>query len=98
MKLYYGGCGDYKVFTVAENLDEAKKKLGVKIGAPFLPIEADEISTVDGYSIVSLAPHQPAEAPKTPEKRMMHCKKCDFETDNLGEMGKHYREFHPKGG
>ena len=52
MKLYYGGFGDYRVFAVAENEQEAIDVIGKKINAPFLPVTVEEISEVDGYSVV----------------------------------------------
>ena len=51
LKLYYGGFGDFFVFTVAENEASAISQIGKKINAPFLPITAQEISEVDGYRI-----------------------------------------------
>jgi hypothetical protein len=51
MKLYYGGYGDYKEFTVAENDEEAIKKIGIKINAPFLPITVQAIENVDGHCL-----------------------------------------------
>lgn len=30
------------------------------------------------------------------EIKVMHCKKCDFTTDNNGAMMAHYRKEHPK--
>jgi hypothetical protein len=32
------------------------------------------------------------------EIKFMHCKKCDFETDNSGLLMAHYRKSHPKEG
>lgn len=52
MKLYYGGFGDYKTFTVAPDNQSAIESIGKKINAPFLPVTVEEISEVDGFSIV----------------------------------------------
>lgn len=52
MKLYYGGFGDYKTFTVAEDEQKAIESIGKKINAPFLPVTVEEISEVDGFAIV----------------------------------------------
>lgn len=34
----------------------------------------------------------------TDEIKLRHCKKCDFTCETQGELLKHYREAHPKGG
>jgi ribosomal protein S4 len=111
IKLYYGGFGDYRVFAVAENEQEAIDVIGKKINAPFLPVTVEEISEVDGYSVcvgVESAKNSvetPAEAEKTAESAepteeaaQRHCKKCDFTCETQGELLKHYRECHPKEG
>ena len=106
LKLYYGGFGDFFVFTVAENEASAITKIGEKINAPFLPITAQEISEVDGYAISFCGCDVKTEAPisETPQEietidevSMRHCKKCDFTCETQGELLKHYREIHPKG-
>ena len=51
LKLYYGGFGEYQVYTVAEDEKTAIDNIGKKINAPYLPITAEEISEVDGYNI-----------------------------------------------
>ena len=51
LKLYYGGFGDFFVFTVAEDKQSAIQNIGEKIHAPYLPITAEEISEVDGCAI-----------------------------------------------
>ena len=35
---------------------------------------------------------------KTDEIKQRHCKKCEFTCETQGELLKHYREKHPKGG
>ena len=110
LKLYYGGYGEYKVFAVAETEKEAIDVIGRKIQAPYLPVEADCISEVDGYEIFAGLPHEaekpeevveavdekPVEAEKSVTRR--HCKQCDFTCDNQGDLMRHYREVHPKKG
>jgi hypothetical protein len=32
------------------------------------------------------------------EKQEFKCKKCDFVSDNMGDLLVHYRQAHPKGG
>jgi ribosomal protein S4 len=108
IKLYYGGFGDYRVFAVAENEQEAIDVIGKKINAPFLPVTVEEISEVDGYSVcvgVESAKNSvetPAEteeaADPNEETAQRHCKKCDFTCETQGELLKHYRECHPKEG
>lgn len=108
LKLYYGGFGDYRVFAVAENEQEAIDVIGKKINAPFLPVTVEEISEVDGYSVcvgVESAENSaeiPAETEETAdtieETALRHCKKCDFTCETQGELLKHYRECHPKEG
>lgn len=105
MKLYYGGFGDYRVFAVAENEQEAIDVIGKKINAPFLPVTVEEISEVDGYSVVVGVANKadvPAETEETSEPieetTQRHCKKCDFTCETQGELLKHYRECHPKEG
>ena len=110
MKLYYGGFGDYMVFAVAEDMQDAIGKIGEKITAPFLPITAEEISEIDGFTIQAFksgscvdtalkieapSPEEPPE--KCEETALRHCKKCDFTCETQGELLKHYREMHPKG-
>ena len=85
MNLYHGGCGVHETYVVAENLDDAKTKIGIKINAPYLPIEAKIIDEVDGYKI-------------SVESEVRSCKKCDFTCTSQGELLKHYRENHPKKG
>lgn len=34
----------------------------------------------------------------TEDTKQRHCKKCDFTCETQGELLKHYREQHPKGG
>ena len=110
MKLYYGGFGDYMVFAVAEDMQDAIGKIGEKITAPFLPITAEEISEIDGFTILAVtenAETEPVFQPKMPlqeipiekcaETTLRHCKKCDFTCETQGELLKHYRDFHPKG-
>ena len=104
MKLYYGGFGDYKTFTVAENEQKAIESIGKKISAPFLPVTVEEISEVDGYAIkptttASFEPIAPIEPVAKQEKpvSLRQCKKCDFACESQGELLKHYREEHPKG-
>ena len=106
LKLYYGGFGDFFVFTVAENEASAITKIGEKINAPFLPITAQEISEVDGLRISVCEGAVKTEAPvsETPQETetiddatVRHCKKCDFTCETQGELLRHYREFHPKG-
>jgi ribosomal protein S4 len=108
IKLYYGGFGDYRVFAVAENEQEAIDVIGKKINAPFLPVTVEEISEVDGYSVcvgVESAENRvetPAETEETADRNeetaQRHCKKCDFTCETQGELLKHYRECHPKEG
>lgn len=103
MKLFYGGFGDYKTFAVAETEQGAIERIGRKINAPFLPVTAEEISEVDGYSIRPVTEGQQetptVETPVEPEKpvSLRQCKKCDFACESQGELLKHYREEHPKG-
>ena len=106
LKLYYGGFGDFFVFTAAENEASAISQIGKKINAPFLPITAQEISEVDGYAISLCGCDAKTEAPvsETPQETetidevsTRHCKKCDFTCETQGELLRHYREFHPKG-
>jgi len=96
IKLYYGGFGDYKDFVAAESEPEAIEALGKKLNAPFLPIFADEVTEVDGYS-VSLLMESPIETEKCEETTLRHCKKCDFMCETQGQLLQHYRECHPKG-
>ena len=111
MKLYYGGFGDYRVFAVAENEQEAIDVIGKKINAPFLPVAVEEISEVDGYSVVvgmdtaktvktadENLPIPDETAEPIEETSLRHCKKCDFTCETQGELLKHYRECHPKEG
>lgn len=108
LKLYYGGFGDYRVFAVAENEQEAIDVVGKKINAPFLPVTVEEISEVDGYSVcvgVANKADIPAKTEETAENAdtieetaIRHCKKCDFTCETQGELLKHYRECHPKEG
>ena len=108
MKLYYGGFGDYRVFAVAENEQEAIDVIGKKINAPFLPVTVEEISEVDGYSVcvgVESAKNSakiPAETEESAEPieetALRHCKKCDFTCETQGELLRHYRECHPREG
>ena len=105
MKLYYGGFGDYRVFAVAENEQEAIDVIGKKINAPFLPVTVEEISEVDGYSVVVGVANKaetPAETKETAEPieetTQRHCKKCDFTCETQGQLLRHYREFHAKEG
>jgi len=107
MNLYYGGCGNYQEFVVAENLEDAKKKIGAKLNAPYLPIEAKVLDSIDGYTVLAV------ENGKTPEEKTdseeiklgnlsadapeKHCKQCDFTCVNQGELLAHYRKSHPKG-
>ena len=107
MKLYYGGFGDYKDYTVADCEESAIKQLGIKINAPFLPITAQEISEIDGYQIcVVVEKAEKAEIPVSEtqtepeiceETTLRHCKKCDFTCENQADLMRHYRENHPKG-
>lgn len=111
LKLYYGGFGDYRVFAVAENEQEAIDVIGKKINAPFLPVTVEEISEVDGYSVVigmdtaktvktadENLPIPDETAEPIEETTLRHCKKCDFTCETQGELLKHYRECHPKEG
>ena len=108
IKLYYGGFGDYRVFAVAENEQEAIDVIGKKINAPFLPVTVEEISEVDGYSVcVGVGtPENSVEIPIETEESaepieeiaQRHCKKCDFTCETQGELLKHYRDCHPKEG
>lgn len=102
MKLYYGGFGDYKTFTVAESEQKAIESIGKKISAPFLPVTVEEISEVDGYAIkpdvgnpVTDEIAEPLEEEKPITLRQ--CKKCDFACESQGDLLRHYREQHPKG-
>lgn len=87
LNLYYGGCGKHNEYVVAENLEDAKTKIGIKLNASYLPIEANLIDNIDGFKIV----------PTTEQSEVRHCKKCDFSCESQGELLKHYREEHPKG-
>ena len=103
VKLYYGGFGDYKVFAVAENNEDAVKRIGEIINAPFLPVTAEEISKVDGYEIRAYAENavipQEVEAEKPDaETRKFKCKQCGAEFDTLAELGRHSKQEHPKKG
>ena len=101
MKLYYGGFGDYRVFAVAENEQEAIDVIGKKINAPFLPVTVEEISVVDGYSVVvgvESAKNSVETPAETEETALRHCKKCDFTCETQGQLLRHYREFHAKEG
>lgn len=102
MKLYYGGFGDYKTFTVAEDTQSAIESIGKKINAPFLPVTVEEISEVDGFRIKpdmgnpvtdEIVKSNKIEEPAS----LRQCKKCDFACESQGELLKHYREAHPKG-
>ena len=106
LKLYYGGFGYSFVFTAAENEASAITKIGEKINAPFLPITAQEISEVDGYTVSLCGCDAKTEAPisETPQETetidddsLRHCKKCDFTCETQGQLLRHYREIHPKG-
>ena len=44
--------------------------------------------------IKKLIPEKPA---KEEKKKLYKCKKCDFTTENMGELLAHYRAIHPKG-
>ena len=39
---------------------------------------------------------EPKEAKKLPADGFYNCKKCDFKTENKGELLAHYRTEHPK--
>ena len=113
LKLYYGGFGDYQVYTVAEDEKTAIDNIGKKINAPYLPITAEEISEVDGYkirpysknevipceiaNIVDVSEIKVEETENKVEITLRHCKKCDFTCETQGELLKHYRENHAKG-
>lgn len=114
MKLYYGGFGDYRVFAVAENEQEAIDVIGKKINAPFLPVTVEEISVVDGYSVVVGAgtPENSVETPAETEEsaepieetenkievKLRYCKACGQGFENQGDLMRHCREAHPKEG
>lgn len=91
LKLYFGGCGVYQQFTVAETEDEAKKKIGEKIGV-YLPVDVALIDDIDGYKIIAVSDTPVVATDET----LRHCKKCDFTCESQGELLKHYREAHPK--
>lgn len=102
MKLYYGGFGDYMVFVVAEDMQDAIGKIGEKITAPFLPITAEEISEIDGFSIRAFGKNEPIphEVEPIEEEKpitLRQCKKCDFACESQGDLLRHYRDCHPKG-
>lgn len=96
LNLYQGGCGRHETFAVAEDLEDAKKKIGIRLNAPFLPIEATLIDEVDGYSIV------PVDSPEISgneelEEPAFKCKHCEFRCSEPWQMAQHSRKAHPKG-
>lgn len=103
MKLYYGGFGDYNTFTVAKDTQSAIESIGEKINAPFLPVTVEEISEVDGFSIVPTAAGvvvSKTETTTIEEEKpvtLRQCKKCDFACESQGELLLHYKQSHPKG-
>ena len=41
---------------------------------------------------------KPVHEPEKPDgKKVYKCKKCDYTTENMGELLAHYRGVHPKG-
>lgn len=109
MKLYYGGCGQHEIFTVSEDMAGAVRNIGIKLNAPYLPITATLIDSVDGYAIQAVLPYSEPDATDNDSgcnknsdesgesTAIRHCKKCDFTCETQGELLRHYRECHPKG-
>lgn len=94
MNLYHGGFGKYEAYVVADSEADAIKKLGEKMNAAFLPLEAEIIDNVDGYYIIAT---EEAEVKATSQGvGFRSCKKCDFTCDSRGALLAHYRENHPK--
>lgn len=114
LKLYHGGYGNFMEFAVADSEENAIKRIGEKLGAPFLPITAEAIDSVDGYPIVPETADSTDEdvvtvfAPAPTENKTdeaiptpaitRHCKKCDFVCESQAELMRHYATAHPKGG
>lgn len=93
--LYYGGCGKYQTFAVADDLESAKTKIGLNLKAPYLSIECEIVDEVDGFKIVPMTEIESFARDNTPQLR--HCKKCEFTTTSQGELMRHCAEVHPKG-
>lgn len=54
MKLFQGGYGKYKYFTVAKDSDEAAANIKEKYNLQALPVKAEPIDNIEGYEIIAL--------------------------------------------
>lgn len=59
MKLYYGGFGDYAMFTAAENEKQAIENIQKQPGMGWLPVEVKELLEVDGFNVNLVDPKAP---------------------------------------
>jgi hypothetical protein len=53
MKLFQGGYGRYKFYTVAKDEEEAIENIKIKHNLHALPVKAEPIDNIDGYEIVA---------------------------------------------
>jgi hypothetical protein len=55
MKLFYGGYGKYKFYTVAKTEAEAIKNIKEKHNLQALPVTVEVIDDIDGFEIKAVA-------------------------------------------
>lgn len=64
MKLWQGGFGDFKTYTVAEDLGQALENIRNKLNMNALPVVAELVDNIEGYTIQAIKESLPFEEVK----------------------------------